>query len=264
MLSAEGCPIRGSDSHQPLLQLTLPVTCNNNRGVFLVANSTVLCGCAGCAYQGSSLLNPLSPAEFERHSGLASPKRWQSSIHLGVGSLVSIGHWLEEHGRMEHMRWDSSPPALPPCLAPEVLDAPVLCDLNGLDAGQVRSSTRPLPGRVAEENAVHGVRVSEQCTARSRAPEQPEEEEMEGVEEVEVLRVRVEEGRVSHPGRQAKAAGHGLGGAGPRQGGASEDQEQGGRAAALDHVPGDPPAPEPEYDSDTERSGGGEAGVWGV
>lgn len=71
---------------------TVPVTCNNNRGMFLLSSHTIYCHCADCKGKKN-----MTPTEFERHSGMATSKKWRRSIKVedGPNCVMSIGCWLD-------------------------------------------------------------------------------------------------------------------------------------------------------------------------
>ncbi|KAL6752065.1 hypothetical protein V8C86DRAFT_2764473, partial [Haematococcus lacustris] len=95
------------------------VLCNNVPGLYLVDEQAVLCACATCVAAlppGVTPASPrtwashqhaISPTEYERHSGMASTRKWRHSIKVdpaapgqegtvGVGGApISVGKWLD-------------------------------------------------------------------------------------------------------------------------------------------------------------------------
>ncbi len=74
---------------------TVRVLCNGVPGIFLLADSTVICGCTECAaaLPPELLHNPhllvqtcrsISPTEFERHAGMGATRKWRHSIKVVV------------------------------------------------------------------------------------------------------------------------------------------------------------------------------------
>ena len=102
----------------------------------LIESQSVLCGCRKCSATQRSLgyTEPITPTEFERHSGLINAKKWRTSIKVDLplaeevdpnGEGLAIGrcalhaaHSLAA-GRQGLVNWGSEP------LAPRTCDAGV-------------------------------------------------------------------------------------------------------------------------------------------
>ncbi|KAG2493673.1 hypothetical protein HYH03_008187 [Edaphochlamys debaryana] len=114
------------------------VVCNGNFGTFLLPTQTVHCHCARCCSagpagpQGVGQAPPITPTEFERHSGLLTAKKWRNSIRLAAGDgTITIGKWLEQHNILPRPKCSGGPLGSP---GPGGSNAGVFAP-HGLDAG---------------------------------------------------------------------------------------------------------------------------------
>lgn len=55
----------------------------------LIESQTVLCGCKKCSamHRAFGYSSPVTPTEFERHSGLIGAKKWRTSIKVDVPAV---------------------------------------------------------------------------------------------------------------------------------------------------------------------------------
>ena len=65
-------------------KLTFTVLCL--QGIFLVAQSRVICECAECAGQPESQ-REMSATHFEAHAGAGAAKKWKSSVRIMAGAV---------------------------------------------------------------------------------------------------------------------------------------------------------------------------------
>jgi SAND domain len=56
------------------------------QGIFLVAQSRVICNCAECAGQPESQ-REMSATHFEAHAGAGAAKKWKSSVRIMAGAV---------------------------------------------------------------------------------------------------------------------------------------------------------------------------------
>jgi hypothetical protein len=60
----------------------LQVACNGAPGAYLPAAGRVRCGCAGCGAKAPQL-RLLAPADFERHAGVSTARKWRTRCVAG-------------------------------------------------------------------------------------------------------------------------------------------------------------------------------------
>ncbi len=189
----------GADTGDP--PDTVRVVCNGVPGLFLLTDSSVICGCRECAaaLPHHLLTQPrllmascrsISPTEFERHAGMGATRKWRHSIKvledvpanaplnnplLGSGidlaaaaegvALISIGRWLD----------DNPPPpraVLPP--APPTTKQPIQRTDRSAQRGAGGGALPPLSVMSNQSLQLHNMRAGGAAAGRTGTARTPQ------------------------------------------------------------------------------------------